>query len=80
MNKNNIFLLLLFLLIGLVFGGIIGDYLGQYIKILSYTKSIGLSNFNLNLSVITLSFGFTMKLSLASVIGIIISIILFRKL
>ena len=80
MNKNNIFVLLLFLLIGLIFGGIIGDYLGQYIPLLNYSKAIGVNNFNLDLSVIKFSFSFSMKISLASIIGLILAIMLHRKI
>lgn len=80
MNKNNIFVLLLFLLIGLIFGGIIGDYLGQYIELLNYSKAIGINSFNLDLSVIQFSFSFTMNISFASVIGLILAIMLHRRL
>lgn len=80
MKKDNIFLLLIFLLIGLIFGGIIGDYLSQYIEILNYSKSIGISDFKMDLSIISLTFGFKMNLSLASVLGLFLSIILYRKL
>jgi hypothetical protein len=80
MKKDNIFLLLIFLLIGLILGEIIGDYLSKYIEILNYSKSIGLNNFNLDLSIISLTFGFKMKLSLASVLGLFLAIILYRKL
>jgi len=80
MNKNNIFVLLLFLLIGLIFGGIIGDYLGRSFELLNYSKAIGINNFDLDLSVIDLSFSFTMNISLASVIGLIIAIMLHRRL
>lgn len=80
MNKNNIFVLLLFLLIGLIFGGIIGDYLGQYFELLNYSKAIGINSFNLDLSVIQFSFSFTMNISFASVIGLILAIMLHRRL
>lgn len=80
MNKNNIFILLLFLLIGLIFGGIIGDYLGQYFQLLNYSKAIGINSFNLDLSVIQFSFSFTMNISFASVIGLILAIMLHRRL
>ncbi len=80
MNKNNIFVLLLFLLIGLIFGGIIGDYLGQFIPLLNYSKAIGINSFNLDLSVIKFSFSFSMNISFASVIGLILAIMLHRRL
>ena len=78
MKKDNIFLLLVFLLIGLVFGGIIGDYLSQYIEILNYSKSIGISDFKMDLSIISLTFGFKMTISLATLLGQLTSIILYN--
>jgi len=80
MNKNNIFVLLLFLLIGLIFGGMIGDYLGQYFTLLNYSKTIGINSFNMDLSVIKFSFSFTMNISFASIIGLILAIMLHRRL
>ncbi len=80
MKKDNIFIFLIFLLIGLIFGGILGDYLSKYAEILNYSKSIGINNFNLDLAIFNLTFGFQMKLSLSSVIGIILAIVIYRKL
>jgi len=80
MKKDNIFMFLIFLLIGLIFGGILGDYLSKYAEILNYSKSIGINNFNLDLEIFNLTFGFQMKLSLSSVIGIILAIVIYRKL
>lgn len=80
MKKNNILILLFFLLIGLIFGGLIGEYLGGMIPVLNYSKTIGIESFKLNLSIINLSFSFNMNLSLASIIGLILAIVLFRRL
>jgi len=80
MNKNNIFVLLLFLLIGLIFGGILGDYLGQYFTLLNYSKAIGINSFSLDLSVIKLSLSFTMNISFASILGLVLAIFLHRRL
>ena len=49
-------------------------------EILNYSKSIGINNFNLDLAIFNLTFGFQMKLSLSSVIGIILAIVIYRKL
>jgi len=79
-RSRNPWLLVLLILVGLVIGGVIGDIFQDSIKILSYSKTIGLEPTNLDLNIIKLSFGFLMKINLASVIGIIISILIFSRL
>lgn len=79
-KSSNTIMFLLSILVGVILGGIIGKFLGQYIEILNYGKSIGIENFQLDLEIIRLNFGFIMELNLAGIIGIIISIIIFRKL
>ncbi|WP_432664226.1 DUF4321 domain-containing protein [Wukongibacter baidiensis] len=79
-KNRNPWLLLLLLLVGLVIGGVIGDIFRDSIKWLGYSKSIGLEPTPLDLNVIKLTFGFTMKINLASVIGLVISIIIFNRL
>lgn len=79
-RANNGLLLLLSILVGVILGGLIGEILGTYIPLLNYGKSIGIQNFTLDLSILKLTFGFTMTLNLAGIIGIILSIILFKKL
>lgn len=78
--KNNKIMLLIFLLIGLILGGLIGDILGDYIPLLNYSKSIGINSFNLDLSLLKMNFSFQMRLNLAGLIGIVLAIILYRKL
>lgn len=78
-NKNP-WLLLLLILVGLVIGGVIGDIFQDTFKLLSYSKTIGLQPTTLDLNIIKLSFGLLMKLNLASVIGLIISIFIFSRM
>ncbi len=80
MKSRNPWLLLLLLLVGLVIGGVIGDIFQDTFSLLSYSKTIGLEPTTLDLNIIKLSFGFLMKINLASVIGLIISIIIFTRL
>lgn len=71
------------LLSGIVIGGFIGEALGgfQYLSWLTYGTEFGITPpFGLDLSIITLTIGFTVKINLAGIIGMIISIIIYRKL
>ncbi|MDK2918022.1 MAG: hypothetical protein PWQ37_755 [Candidatus Petromonas sp.] len=77
---RNPWLLLLLILVGLVIGGIIGDIFQVTFKWLGYGKSIGFKPVTIDLNVIRLTLGFMMSINLASVIGIIISILIFTRL
>lgn len=79
-RNRNPWLLLLLLLVGLVIGGVIGDIFRDSFKLLGYSKSIGLNPATLDLNVIKLTFGFTMSINLASVLGLVIAIIIFSRL
>jgi len=72
--------LLLVMLVGLVIGGIIGDLFKDTVPILSYGKAIGFDPVTIDLSVIKLILGFTMQINLAAILGLFISILIFRKL
>ena len=73
---------ILFILAGLVIGGLLGQ-LAQSIDFLwwlSYGQEFGLSTpLVLDINVLKLTFGLTVKINIASIIGMIISIIVYRK-
>ena len=71
---------LLVMLVGLVIGGIIGDVFKETVPILSYRRAIGFDPVTIDLSVIKLVLGFTMQINLAAILGLIISLLIFRKL
>lgn len=82
MNKTNITFALA-LLSGLVIGGFLGDVLGKVPLLwwLNYGKTIGLKNpFMLDLSFMTFTFGLTLELTVAGIIGMVIALILYKKL
>ncbi len=72
----------LFILAGLVIGGLLGQ-LAQSVDFLwwlSYGQEFGLSTpLVLDINVLKLTFGLTVKINIASIIGMIISIIVYRK-
>lgn len=80
-NSSVYFILLL--LTGIVIGGFLGEYIGQmaYMSWLSFGYTFGINPpFTLDLGILVLSLGLTMKLNIASIIGMIISIIIYKKL
>ena len=82
MRRDSLTLILL-LLAGLVIGGFIGEWLGTYstFSLLNYGKSFGLVQpVVLDLNVLSLTFGFSVKFNLASIIGIVIAFVIYRKL
>ncbi len=68
---------LLLVLIGFVIGGFIGTYFDG--TFLNYGQTFGLTNpVELNLGFIVLTFGLKIQISIASVIGVIISLVVYR--
>jgi len=68
---------------GIVIGGFVGEWLGTYPSFawLAYGKTFGfVSPMVLNLNVLTITFGLTIKFNIASIIGIIIAFIIYRRL
>ncbi len=82
MKKSSITFVLI-LISGLVIGGLIGDTLGgiPFLAWLNYGKQIGLNPpLSLDLSFFTLQFGATIKLNIAGIIGMVLAIIIYKKL
>ncbi|MBQ3513744.1 MAG: DUF4321 domain-containing protein [Lachnospiraceae bacterium] len=81
-GKNN-WACFLMMLSGIVLGGFIG-YLTKDISFLSwlnYGQTFGLDQpVVLNLGIMVLTFGLTIKISVASIIGVVVAIILYKKL
>ena len=73
---------ILFVLAGLVIGGLIGNVASNvsWLSWLSYGEEFGLMEpLILDLNVLTLTLGLTIKINIASIIGVIISLIVYRK-
>lgn len=77
---RNGWILLLILICGVVAGGFIGEILGNYIPILKYGYNLGVSPHTYDLRVIKLTFGLTFNINMFSILGIIIAILVFRKM
>lgn len=82
-RDKNIWIFLIFLLSGLVLGGLLGELASRvdYLWWLSYGESFGLAApIELDLNVITITFGLTFKMNVASIIGMAIAIFVYRKI
>ena len=81
-RDKNIWVLLLFILSGLVIGGLLGKLAGNvpWLWWLSYEQEFGLDTpLVLDLSILKLTFGITFKINIASVIGMLLSIFIYKK-
>lgn len=82
MREKNIWILILFLLCGIVVGGLLGELASRvpYLSWLAYGEEFGLSTpVELNLNVIKLTFGLIFKINIASIIGIVLAIFIYKK-
>lgn len=82
-QTQNVWVLILMLLAGVVLGGFIGNALGDVpaLSWLAYGSKFGLSSpLVLDLGVLTLQFAFTIRYTIAGIIGIVIAILVYRKL
>ena len=81
-RDKNIWIMLVFILSGLVLGGLLGE-LASNVKVLwwlGYGQSFGLSSpIELDLSVITITFGLMLKINVASIVGMAIALFIYRK-
>ena len=82
-SSQNIWVLVLLILAGVVLGGFIANMLGSFSALswLAYGSSFGLSSpLALDLGVLTLQFGFTIRFTIAGIIGIVLAFFVYRRL
>ena len=83
MRNKNFWILLLLLLTGIVLGGFFGNMAAgiPWLSWLNFGKSFGLdSPLILNLGILVITFGLSIKITMASIIGVAIAIIIYRCL
>ena len=81
-REKNIWILIVFILCGIVVGGLLGDLASKvdFLLWLSYGESFGFSTpIKLDLNVIQLTFGLMFKINIASIIGMVLAIFIYRK-
>ena len=84
MKNKNAWICILFILAGLVIRGLIGQLTEgvDFLWWLSYGQEFGLSldaPLTLDLGIIKLTFAMMFKINIASILGVIISIFIYRK-
>ena len=75
--------LVLILLSGIVLGGFIGKLCSEvsWLSWLSYGQTFGLEGpIILNLGILVLTFGITITINIASILGMVLGIIIYKKL
>lgn len=81
-KEKNFWILIIFILSGLVIGGLIGEIASKINGLwwLSYGKEFGLTSpLQLDLNVLKVTFGLTVKINIASIVGIFIAIFVYKK-
>ena len=86
-KTDSMVVLLVILILGALIGSVIGEVIGILVpggyleKVFSKGVNPGLSPpAVLDLKVLTLTFGLTMKVNLASLLGIVLALLIYRKL
>ena len=82
-REKNVWILILFILCGVVVGGLLGELASQvdFLWWLSYGQEFGFSDtITLNLQVITISFALMFKINIASIIGMVLAIFIYKKI
>lgn len=80
---RDILTLILLLIVGVVLGGFIGEYLGdvEFLRFLKYGRDFVLGGpAVLDLGVIKLQFGITVKCTIAGIIGMALAALIYKKL
>lgn len=83
MKSKNGWVLLVMLLSGIVLGGFIGMLTSNVsgLSWLNYGQSFGLENpIVLDLGLLVLTFGLSIHISIASILGVVLAIVIYRKL
>lgn len=82
-RDKSFWILLIFILSGLVIGGLLGDLAARvdWLWWLGFGQSFGLeSPLVLDLSILKITFGFMVKINIASIIGIGIALFVYRRM
>lgn len=81
MRNKNFWVLLLLLMSGIVLGGFIGSLAEDisWISWLNFGQSFGLdSPIVLNLGILVITFGLSIKITMASIIGVVVALAIYR--
>lgn len=82
-REKNIWMLMFFLLSGLVIGGLLGEFASRVDSLwwLGYGQEFGLKTpVELDLNIVRLTFGLWFKISVSSIIGMVLALLLYKKI
>lgn len=80
-KQKSSLVLITFIVTGVILGSLIGSFLGNMLPVLSYGPGpLGISNFNANLGIIHLNFTLLFDINVASLIGLLLAIGIFKRL
>lgn len=79
-NRGSFWILLLLIIVGVVIGGFLGELLGTYVPIFKFGYELGVTPHTWDLKVIKVTFGLMFDINMFSILGIILAIIIFRKM
>jgi hypothetical protein len=81
-SRRSGWILALFLIVGSFLGGLLGTVVGEYLPFLNWASpTYGINPpLVVNLDMFSLTFGFTLQLSVAGVVGLIIAYLAYRAL
>ena len=83
MGRKNFWILLIMLLAGIVLGGFMGQLANgiSWMSWLNFGQSFGLdSPLVINFGILVITLGLTIKITMASIIGIAIALIIYRMI
>ena len=82
-REKNVWILILFILCGIVVGGLLGELASSvdFLWWISYGEEFGISNpITIDLQVINITFGLMFKINIASIIGMVLAIFIYKKI
>ncbi len=79
-QKHNVVVLFFFLLGGALLGSILSEALAHSLWIFARSTSAGLSPSTLDLSFVHITFGFNVKLTLGTALGLVLGLVAFRRI
>lgn len=83
MGRKNFWILLIMLLAGIVLGGFMGQLANgiSWLSWLNFGQSFGLdSPLVINFGILVITLGLTIKITMASIIGVAIALIIYRMI
>ncbi len=82
-KNKSVWILIIFILSGIVFGGLVGELASKINGLwwLGYGETFGLQNpIILDFSIVKLTLGLVFKLNIASILGMVLGIIIYKSI